>query len=60
MKSNSEDPKKNPERREHNRPNEIPGKRQSEQEKSPVITPMKQSRSSNKAAPIHRTAKVSM
>ena len=34
MKSNSEDPKKNPERPEHNRPNEIPEKRESEHEKS--------------------------
>jgi hypothetical protein len=34
MKSNKENPRKNPERPEHNRPNEIPEKRESEQEKS--------------------------
>jgi hypothetical protein len=34
MKSNSENPKKNPERPEHNRPDEMPEKHRSEQEGS--------------------------
>ena len=34
MKANKQNPKKNTERPEHNRPNEIPEKRESEMEKS--------------------------
>jgi len=52
MKSNNQNPGKYPERKEHNRPNEIPEKRESEQEKSgyPHVREQEQQQSGNDAS----------